>query len=133
MCKMIFMGVSEKIEEIPWNEESPGFFLQKPLDEETDVIANFTKPYIYFIGTKRGCSCDFIIYSNLSKEEYRAERLAFAKIIYDQIAKGNSVEVYCCWASDYASVSEEKSLADYASISNAFYIGEKEMLVYKPN
>lgn len=130
MCKMIFLGTTEKLNEVPWDESNPTFYLQVPSKEEKEVIQNFTKPYVYFIGTKRGCSCDFISYSNIPDEEYKVERLALQQILREQTESGNEIEVYCCWAGDYASPLEEKIAKVYDDTANGFYIDEKEMIIY---
>ncbi len=129
MCKMIFIGISDQMQEIPWNDQNPSFFLQLPTSEEKAVINNFTQPYVYYIGTKRGCSCDFIQYSNTSNEEYKTERHALTQLLKSQVAIGNSVEVYCCWAGNYASRYEEKSVKIFSE-AEKFYIDENEMVIY---
>jgi len=57
MCKMVFIGTVEKLEEIPF------YKIQiENIDGEYLTIADkFVNPHIYFAGTSRGCSCDFNI------------------------------------------------------------------------
>jgi hypothetical protein len=130
MCKIIFIGATEQIDERPWDEQNPTFYLQQPTEEEKAVLKNFSKPYVYRVGTHRGCSCDFISYSNIPDEEYRSERLALASVIEHQLKKGNEVEVYCCWAGDYAADPEERTQKLFVPNLQGFYIDEKELVVY---
>ena len=127
---MIFIGTIEQIDEKQWDEQSPAFYLQQPTEEEKAIFKNFTKPHVYSVGTHRGCSCDFISYSNISNEEYRSERLAFASVIEHQLRKGNEVEVHCCWAGDYEADIEEKRNKLFEQNLEGFYIEEKELIVY---
>ena len=130
MCKIIFIGTTDTLDERPWDEQNPTFYLQHLTEEESAVRKNFTKQNVYCVGTHRGCSCDFISYSNIPDEEYRIERLGLASVIEHQLIKGNEVELYCCWAGDYNSGFEEKTKRLFARNLEDFYIDEKEIIVY---
>ena len=64
MCKMLFIATQNELQEIPRNETKPDFYLEKISGEFLPIKQNFKKQNIYFVGTSRGCSCDFGILSN---------------------------------------------------------------------
>ena len=64
MCKMLFIGTQNKIQEIPFDADAPDFYLEKISCEFLPIKQTFNNQNIYFVGTSRGCSCDFGIQSN---------------------------------------------------------------------
>lgn len=63
---MLFIGTKEKLEEIPFDKEHPDIYMEA-INEEFQPVANkFDNKNIYFIGTSRGCSCDFGIEKDFS-------------------------------------------------------------------
>lgn len=64
MCKMLFIGTQNKLQEIPIGPDSPYFHLEKISGEFLLIKQNFKNNNTYFVGTSRGCSCDFGIQSN---------------------------------------------------------------------
>lgn len=69
MCKMLFIGTKEKLEEIPFNVEIPNIYIEA-INEEYKVIGDkFENKNIYFVGTSRGCSCDFGIEKDFKIQE----------------------------------------------------------------
>jgi hypothetical protein len=127
---MIFIGVSEYLEVIPWNPKQPAFHLEELNEENLAVKPNLNQPFVYFIGTSHGCSCDLISYSNVQDDEYAEEQNKFYSIIETQLQKGNLVEVYCCWADDYGANKEEVSFLKLDGPLTDFYIDERELQVY---
>lgn len=59
MCKMLFIGTKEKLEEVPFDKERPDLYIEAIKGDLTRVADKFDNKNIYFIGTSRGCSCDF--------------------------------------------------------------------------
>ncbi len=66
MCKMLFIGTKEKLEEIPFDKEHPDIYIEAINEEFQPVADKFDNKNIYFIGTSRGCSCDFGIEKDYS-------------------------------------------------------------------
>ena len=129
---MIFIGLVDELQEKKWNDEDPSFCLQKPNGNEKEVISNFENPHVYFVGTKRGCSCDLISYSKVSEDEYETEKREFYNIINQQFQKQNNVEVFCCWAENYTADIEERTYKSTIEDLIDFYIDENELLIYIP-
>jgi len=59
MCKMVFIGTASELEEIPFDQNIPDFSVEPLTNEFLQVDDKFKNPNIYFVGTSRGCSCDF--------------------------------------------------------------------------
>jgi hypothetical protein len=64
MCKMLFIGTITVQRVIPFVEARPDFHIEVVSGEFSPVLQVFKNPHIYFVGTSRGCSCDFGIKSN---------------------------------------------------------------------
>ena len=68
MCKMVFIGTDNVLEEIPYDADMPAFSLTKIEGEFLQVADKFLKANIYYVATGRGCGCDFGINSAIAKE-----------------------------------------------------------------
>ena len=57
---MLYIGASEPLPLIPWDESTPGFHVTE-LDRELDKKActQFTLPHVFYAGSYEGCGCDF--------------------------------------------------------------------------
>ena len=58
MCKMLFIGTIEKLEEAPFDNDRPDLYIEAIDGEFKPVADKFDNKNIYSIGTSRGCSCD---------------------------------------------------------------------------
>jgi hypothetical protein len=58
---MIFIGTDSELKEIPFDKNEPDFHLEKITGDYLDVKSNFSVENIYYVGTSRGCGCDFRI------------------------------------------------------------------------
>ncbi len=59
MCKLVYIATGHELPLVPWDPAAPAFHLQPLCEEDAEVAARFSKPYVYFVGTTRGCGCDF--------------------------------------------------------------------------
>ncbi len=64
MCKMLFIGTQNELQEIPLDATNPDFYLEKISGEFLPIKHTFKNQNIYFVGTSRGCSCNLGIQSN---------------------------------------------------------------------
>lgn len=64
MCKNIFLGTDSVLDEISFDKNMPDFHLEKIAGEFLQVSRNFSKKNIYYVGTSRGCGCDFSLIHN---------------------------------------------------------------------
>jgi len=74
MCKNIFIGTDSILEDVPFNKDKPNFHLEKITGEFLQVIKNFSTKNIYYVGTSRGCGCDFsLIHNQINHDNDRHE------------------------------------------------------------
>lgn len=64
MCRMLFVGTEREQHEVPYNPNKTDFYFEKISGELLPIRKAFKNKYIYFVGTSRGCSCDFGVISN---------------------------------------------------------------------
>ena len=61
---MLFIATQNTLREIPRNLNTPDFYIEKISGDFLPVKRHFKNSHVYFVGTSRGCSCDFGIKSN---------------------------------------------------------------------
>ena len=61
---MLFIGTQNELKEKPLDSNKPDFYLERISGEFLPIKQVFKNQNIYFVGTSRGCSCDFGIQSN---------------------------------------------------------------------
>jgi hypothetical protein len=61
---MLFIGTQNGLQEIPLDASDPNLHLEKISGEFLPIKQTFKNENIYYVGTSRGCSCDFGIQSN---------------------------------------------------------------------
>jgi hypothetical protein len=67
---MLFIGTKEKLEEIPFDKERNNLYVEAIDGEFKPVADKFDNKNIYFIGTSRGCSCDFGIEKDFELRDF---------------------------------------------------------------
>ena len=67
---MLFIGTKEKLEVIPFDKSRPDFYVEAIDGEFKPVADKFENKNIYFIGTSRGCSCDFGIEKDAKLQDF---------------------------------------------------------------
>ena len=68
MCKILFIATEDKLNEIPFDRNHPDFNIEKVENNYPGIEEKFSNPNVYFVGTSRGCSCDFGIKANVIDE-----------------------------------------------------------------
>ncbi len=62
---MLFIATEDKLNEIPFDKNYPDFNIEKVENNYYGIELKFSNSNIYFVGTSRGCSCDFGIKTNV--------------------------------------------------------------------
>jgi methionine synthase II (cobalamin-independent) len=140
MCKMVFIGTNLELPEIPWDENRKDFHVERISDEFKDVSRHFRTKNVYSAGTSEGCGCRFILnpeWLDESDKEEEKENLNFISqtnrlvdLIADSVSADNEVELYCCWAGDYATNFDNVETIDTSDkdFKNKFEIEEKKLM-----
>jgi hypothetical protein len=94
---MIYLASDVPLPTIPWNESSPAFNVCALEDWGwgPEVRKQFTKRFVYYLGSYQRCGCGFGDLSENGKLclQHLHDYLAVA-------TNGRSVEMYSCWAGD---------------------------------
>lgn len=103
MCYAVYMGVDIELTASKFDEKSPGFYIEfiEGKNKENDVRKQFTKRFIYYLGSHEGCGCGFS-YDEDSDEKERIEAskkdvLQFNKLLQDVLQKSAECEIFLCW------------------------------------
>jgi hypothetical protein len=109
MCKMLYLAADQPAPLVPWQANNPGFWVREIQETEAGVRKQFTKPYLYYVGSHEKCGCGFAYgicptHPNSPFDEgERAEEEAgresvrrLAEYLALVVAEG-AVELYACW------------------------------------
>jgi hypothetical protein len=83
---MLFIGTKTALQEITFDKDHPGFHVEKIAGAFLQVKHAFQNPFIYFVGTSRGCSCDFGIKSN-QRNRKTLEQVAPIQNVLNKVRK----------------------------------------------
>ena len=106
MCMMVYVASDRPLPRIPWHDDSPSLHVAD-LDETAMAVRDrFTLPYVCYVGSHKGCGCGFQCeeHPDLLDEEdellCHESRANLTKLLQEQLASGNRLQLYACWAGD---------------------------------
>lgn len=125
MCMMLYIASNKELPLVKWNEKN--HILVEELDEhKTLVKAQFTKPYVYCVGSYQGCGCGFAYgYVNFTELKQIETSLNVLDMAYEEEKKRKSsvselfeyikqnlendceIELYSCWAGKEDGIPEQ--------------------------
>ncbi len=100
MCMGVYLASEVLLPILPWDETARGFNVVELSEYEQPVKAQFTKPYVYYVGAYTGCSCGFSPTSDEGPEAALRDREAFASYVEKVVGSG-SLELFLCWDGDW--------------------------------
>jgi len=115
MCMMVYIAADEPLPLIEWQENVSIFCVMELSEDEKLVRRQFSKPFVYYLGSYEGCSCGFS-YNNEpieDEDDRRGDAVAresvrqLSKYLSDAVRRG-SVEMYACWDGDQEAEPEER-------------------------
>ena len=133
MCRYLYLASDKELPLIKWEENRPAFNVAELQDYDLDVLKQFSKPHVVFLGAHTGCSCGFAYDSEPPENEDQANEDRDAresvKLLVQYLkeqAGMNSLEIFACWNGDQgetpvATLSVE---ADYFFHPSEFPIGD---------
>lgn len=114
MCTKVYLASEKEIPEIKWNEESPGFYLDrvdpKVYDDLTGIL---NLRFIYELGSHMGCSCGLSYgeWSLNDKEDKHDQRVKdvsdFANYLSTHMHQ-NRLQIFCTEWDDVQGHYDEK-------------------------
>jgi hypothetical protein len=102
LCMMVYIGASQPLEQIPWNEATPAFYVGELHESEVTVRAQFDATYVYYAGSHEGRGCGFQYgqypeFEDVERHLKRASLDAFSDYLAGQFDRVDTIELYACW------------------------------------
>jgi hypothetical protein len=101
MCRAFYLATDLPVSLIPWDEAAPAFNVVPLSDEESEVVRQFSKPHVVYLGAHTGCSCGFAPEDENDAQASRSahELRAFLSRVVDEQGKA---EFFACWEGEQA-------------------------------
>ena len=133
MCYVLYLAADRPCPVIAWNEQAPGFHVADLDANEDPVRAQFTKPYVYYVGAHTHCGCGFRWsdgqYDPADEEVATAESMRRLSDYLSALAHAGGVELYACWAGDERVAPESRSSRTAAELDRpGFCLRERQFL-----
>ena len=107
MCRYLYLASDKELPLIKWEETRPAFNVAELQDYDVDVVKQFSKPHMVFLGAYTGCSCGFSYDSEApeDEEEAREDRNARDSVkelveYLKKCANESDLEMFACWNGD---------------------------------
>ena len=123
---------------VDWRDESPGFHVTPVPEREQAVVAQFTRPHVYYVGSHEQCGCGF----EYDEDDYGAPDHKAAAVrsvealrtyLAEAVRKGASLELYACWDGDWALPAEHRRVLRISEIGGpAFEVAERTFATIAP-
>jgi hypothetical protein len=107
MCWVLYLASELPLRTIGWDQEKPALNVQAIPRAESPVSRQFTRRYLYSVGSHTLCGCGFDrAQANLQHPEelLDAERSlrSFQEYLQDAVGLVGELELYACWDGDQA-------------------------------
>ncbi len=116
---MLYVASDKPLPLVTWDKDNPNFNV-KELDENSKAVGRqFSKPYVYYLGSHQSCGCGFSYGQyDYGEEEDKAARESVRKLseyLAQAVKVAGPLELYSCWDGDqedkpefYESMTSEK-------------------------
>lgn len=135
MCLTIYVAADEPLPEIPWDKKNRAFNVQSVADKDR-VRRQFSKPYIYYVGSDEGCGCGFL--PEDWKDPTGADALrnmANRERLHDYLVSAvqrGPVELFAVWTGEESMPPEERAEVTPAHFMSTWHdFGERQFFVVK--
>lgn len=107
MCMGVYLASEVPLPLVAWDENARGFNVAELSEYELPVKAQFTYPYVYYVGAYTGCSCGFSPTSDEGPEPALRDRKAFALYAEKAVEQGK-LQMFLCWDGDWEKEPNER-------------------------
>jgi hypothetical protein len=118
---MLYVGSDSILPIIPWDEKSPKFYVSSADSDIEQARKQFTKKFLYYLGSHEGCSCGFT-YSDSYEKADKSKRIDSLQrlkgYLKDAIVLNGSIELFACWSGEEmlpSNIKMEISLSEFKS------------------
>ena len=107
MCKAFYLGSDIELPVSNWDKNCPQFYTIK-INSNNLFKDQFTKKYIYYLGSQEGCGCGFFYDDNdiddreelNENEESKKNVIKMIDFINNALKNTNELELFMCWEGD---------------------------------
>ena len=138
MCMMVYVGSESPISLIPWNKDQPALCVERLDEYNHAVVCQFSKPYVYYVGSHEGCGCGFqhSPYEPEEDDDKEEERLVdrscqqLRALIERLLETQAVVELFACWAGNEAKEpeSQQELAPETLTTSHTAFCEEGELI-----
>jgi hypothetical protein len=101
MCLVIYIAADSELPLVMWNEEKPGFHVTELNQYGETVRKQFSKPFVYELGSHTGCCCGLQYAENEEEKSSAEEDLRrLAEYLTNALKDSRGIELYSCWNGD---------------------------------
>lgn len=130
MCWALYLASDKELPTVPWDEVHPSFNTQALSDVEEPVRAQFSLPYVIYLGSHEGCGCGFkdVDYDDPDESRKRKETVqSLSAYLSSALTQGAHLEMFLCWEGDQTHPPvAKKSITPTEFLAPEFPLAEKE-------
>ncbi len=106
MCYAVYIGTDTPQPTSEWEKDNRNIYIKDLIERDFPVRTNFSKPFIYYVGSNLGCGCGFFpngpLYPDDGEDMQRFEKAkrslkALVAFIEENLATAETVEVFVTW------------------------------------
>lgn len=130
MCQNIYISSQREIPEIPWNEDSPGFYIIKVDHPGTLEMLQPILPahFVYEALSHMGCSCGLTYGEGLENPAQRVKDVSDFADYLDTHKQDNELLIFNTMWNDFPDEYERKDFSTSSIDSIEFYMEEMVIL-----
>ena len=136
MCMMVYIASDYQLPTQPWDEAHPRFHVTDLIERDSPVRLQFSKTWVYYVGSHEGCGCGFQYGQYPQFEDEATARAAqmsrhlFEEFLLLGLQHQHSIELFACWDGDQASAPEfREQISPLELLRNRTFFRGKELVV----
>jgi hypothetical protein len=144
MCKMLYVAAVQPLPLISWQPSNPGFWVRELKEAEAGVRQQFSKPYVYYVGSHQGCGCGFAYgiwpigpaspFAESERAEAEAGRESVRRLseYLAHVVADGPIELYACWDEEQECEPAKRGVITSADIGgSAFQFEDSQFLTVR--
>lgn len=117
MCYALYIGTDIPCQTTNWEPHDRNFYIEDLQAKDQIVVQNFSKPYVYYAGSWRGCGCGFFAEPEWADSDNHIEEIEgtrncisdFVTYLNKLLQNSDEIEMFLCWEG-YQSKEPERKL-----------------------
>lgn len=133
---MVYVASDYPLPTTTWDAAEPRFHVTELSSRDESVRREFSKPYVYYVGSHEGCGCGFQYgeYEGFDEKDElvrkQGARRRLADFLMVALQHQGEVELFACWDGDQAATPEHRArLRPTALVRERTFFREREFLV----